>query len=64
MSRKLRKYFWQGKESNMPEEIARTKIIGLKNTRIQSLKIKGLTSKHVVIKSLTLKDVTFHRVKS
>jgi hypothetical protein len=48
----------------MPKEVAKTKIIGLKNTRIQSLKIKDITSKPFIIKNLALKEVTFYRVKS
>jgi hypothetical protein len=48
----------------MFEEIARTKVIKLKNTRIKSLKIKGLTSKPFFIKNLTMKDEPFNKVKS
>jgi hypothetical protein len=46
----------------MPKEIARTRVIGLKNTRIQRLKIKGLTSKPFVINNLILKDTAFYTV--
>ncbi len=48
----------------MSKEVAKTKIFGLKNTRIQSLKIKGITPKPFIIKNLALKEVTFYRVKS
>lgn len=36
----------------MPKEAAKTKFFGLKNTRIQSLKIKGITPKPFTIKNL------------
>ena len=36
----------------MPKGAAKTKIFGLKNTRIQSLKIKGMTPKPVTVKNL------------
>lgn len=45
----------------MPEEIAKIRVIA-KDTQIQSLKIKGLLPRPVVIKNLLLKDVTFHVV--
>jgi hypothetical protein len=40
----------------MPEE-SKIKIVGVKNTRIRSLKIKGLRPKPLIIRNLTLKDV-------
>ena len=45
----------------MPKEVAKTKIIGLNNTRTQSLKIKDITPKPFIIKSLVLKEVTLYR---
>lgn len=45
----------------MPKEIERIKVIA-KNTRIKSLRIKGLLPRPVVIKNLLLKDVTFYMV--
>jgi hypothetical protein len=48
----------------MPNEVAKTKIIGFKNTRTKRLKIKGITPKPFIIKNLALKEVTFNRVKS
>ena len=45
----------------MPEKIVRKKVIA-KDTQIQSLRIKGLLPRPVVIKNLLLKDVTFYIV--
>lgn len=41
----------------MPEKNTRTRIITIKDTNIKNLKIKGLISKPVVIRNLTLKNV-------
>jgi len=47
----------------MSEEIARTKVIRLKNTSIKCLKIRPLKSKPFVIKNDT-EDTTINRAKS
>ena len=64
MKQKLRKHCLAWKGIKMLKEVAKTKIIGLKNTHIQSLRLKGITPKPFIIKNLALKEVTFYRVKS
>ncbi len=41
----------------MSEEKTRTKILTIKDSHIESLRIKGLGSKSLIIKNLTLKNV-------
>ncbi len=48
----------------MPEKIARTKDIKLKNTYIKNLKIKIRKPKHLVSDKAALRDVEFNKVKS
>ncbi len=48
----------------MPEELARTKVIRLRNTHIKNLKIKILKPKPFVSEKTALKDVEFNKVKS
>jgi len=41
----------------MSEEKTRTRVVKIKDSQIESLRIKGLGSKSVIIKNLTLKNV-------
>lgn len=41
----------------MSEKNTRTKVITIKDTKIESLKIKGMMPKTIVIRNLTLKNV-------
>lgn len=43
--------------SIMPNNSVRTRIVTIKDSHIQSLKIKGLGPKSIIIKNLTLKNV-------
>jgi hypothetical protein len=41
----------------MSEKNTRTKVVTIKDTKIESLKIKGMMPKTIVIRNLTLKNV-------
>lgn len=43
--------------SIMPNNSVRTRIVTIKDSHIQNLKIKGMGSKSIIIKNLTLKNV-------
>jgi hypothetical protein len=52
----------QGKEENMPEELARTKISRLRNTRVKNLKINIRKPKPLDTEETALKDGEFNKI--